>query len=355
MRLNELGSFNFPELAAWPQPRYGGKYWHMYILKLREDETLHWYPRYIEKDGNENSIIADMYDSYSSATEAADKLNNEFLSNIDSLSLEEFKKASLRLKVEKALTAKTRLTNEEQLMLEEGIKKNAQVPRLKQEELIIDTEITSSELKSLIFNVLNEMPYLHFIHISRHGYSLLLKEDGSWARVQCSTSKAEKFFYRECIARGFGLSGFEHWGKTKSAIRAMLLPRANELLQLASVKRMLSEALSKGQKVLLVDGFVFWFEDHNQVGWTVKEASDSGAGAKGNTLWKEGTIISKNHGRIVVLPYIKENGDYVQGHTKNAPNDGKALPRHRDEYVELPFEVLNGDVMRGLFGELYYE
>lgn len=135
----------------------------------------------------------------------------------------------------------------------------------------------------------------------------------------------------------------------------MLLPRANELLQLASVKRMLSEALSKGQKVLLVDGFVFWFEDHNQVGWTVKEASDSGAGAKGNTLWKEGTIISKNHGRIVVLPYIKENGDYVQGHTKNAPNDGKALPRHRDEYVELPFEVLNGDVMRGLFGELYYE
>ncbi|CHK89876.1 Uncharacterised protein [Salmonella enterica subsp. enterica serovar Typhi] len=77
--------------------------------------------------------------------------------------------------------------------------------------------------------------------------------------------------------------------------------------------------------------------------------------SNGNTLWKEGTIISKNHGRIVVLPYTKENGEHVRGYTKNAPNDGNALPRHKNEYVELPFEVLEGDLMIGLLGELNYE
>ena len=48
-------------------------------------------------------------------------------------------------------------------------------------------------------------------------------------------------------------------------------------------------------------------------------------------------------------------GEKVQGHTKNAPHDGKALPRHPDQYVSLPFEILNGDLMIGLFGELHYE
>ncbi|MGY3258705.1 hypothetical protein ACVWWS_000159 [Pseudomonas chlororaphis] len=66
-------------------------------------------------------------------------------------------------------------------------------------------------------------------------------------------------------------------------------------------------------------------------------------------------VISKNHGRIVVLPYIKENGQKVQGHTKNSSHEKKALPRHPDEYVEVPFEVLRGDLMIELFGGLPYE
>ena len=74
-----------------------------------------------------------------------------------------------------------------------------------------------------------------------------------------------------------------------------------------------------------------------------------------NTLWHEGTILSKNHGRIVVAPYIKENGKKVQRHTKNTPHDVKALPRHRDQYVPLPSELLEGDLMIGLFDELHYE
>lgn len=51
----------------------------------------------------------------------------------------------------------------------------------------------------------------------------------------------------------------------------------------------------------------------------------------------------------------KENGEFVQGHTKNAPHDGKAKPRPPKEYVNLPYEILEDDLMIGLFGELKYE
>ncbi|KAA0636527.1 hypothetical protein E2K69_19570, partial [Escherichia coli] len=54
-------------------------------------------------------------------------------------------------------------------------------------------------------------------------------------------------------------SGWRKTTKLSCVIRSMLLPRANRLLQLASVKRMLDEALRNGQKVLVVGNFVFWF------------------------------------------------------------------------------------------------
>ncbi|EPL7485084.1 hypothetical protein R2536_006988, partial [Pseudomonas aeruginosa] len=124
---------------------------------------------------------------------------------------------------------------------------------------------------------------------------------------------------------------------------------------LASVRQMLAEARMRGQRVLVCGGFVFWFEDDGVPRWIVKNSGGESNSDEGTTLWHEGTILSKNHGRIVVLPYIKENGEQIQGHTKNAPHDGKALPRHRDQYVTLPFEILEGDLMIGLFGELHYE
>lgn len=70
--------------------------------------------------------------------------------------------------------------------------------------------------------------------------------------------------------------------------------------------------------------------------------------------WKEDTIRSTNHGRLVILPYIKEGGEQVRSHTKNGPNNWRALPRHPDHYVDIPFSLYEGDLMIGLFGELPY-
>ncbi|UQV18974.1 hypothetical protein MU852_03655 [Brevundimonas albigilva] len=117
---------------------------------------------------------------------------------------------------------------------------------------------------------------------------------------------------------------------------------------------MLAEALARGERMLVSNGIVFWYEPDGQLGWMVKSTT-SDKGEDGATLWREGTILSTNHGRLVVLPYIKENGEFVRGHTKNGPGDGRAKPRHPDHYVEIPFRELKGDLMIGLFGELPYE
>ncbi|HDL7635037.1 TPA: hypothetical protein PXO86_004070 [Yersinia enterocolitica] len=353
MRLDQMPGHNLPAFAVWPQPFYEHNLWFMYSLRLREDNSLHWYRRYIGKEGKANLAFSDIYADYTLATVTAMRMNKEMIDNIELLSIPAVEKLSLRLKVEKAVTAKSRLLNEEQLMLEIAIRNQDKVPKSKIEQLILKPE--HEKFRESLFETLSKTPDIKIAYIFHDHILLTRKEPNDWSGRHEYAKIAAKKYYQEIIARGFGLSGLDHWGKTKSAIRSMLLPRANQLLELASVKRMLAEARMKGQKVLVVDGFVFWFEEHNQIGWVVKEASDSGSSSKGNTLWKEGTITSKNHGRIVVLPYVKENGEQVQGHTKNAPNDGKALPRHPNEYVELPFEVLEGDVMRGLFGELHYE
>ncbi|TDX23351.1 hypothetical protein [Rhodovulum visakhapatnamense] len=202
------------------------------------------------------------------------------------------------------------------------------------------------------------MPYLQVAKVgrsnSRWSQSLLyLGIDGVWSKPYHAGAKAALTAEHAKIANGFDLSANIHWGKAKARIRQILLPRANQLLQLASVQRLLAEALARGERVLVSNGIVFWYEDDG-LGWQIK-ATSATRESDGATIWREGTILSTNHGRLVVLPYIKENGEQVRGHTRNGPNDGRALPRHHDHYVEIPFSLYDGDLMIGLFGELPYE
>ncbi len=128
----------------------------------------------------------------------------------------------------------------------------------------------------------------------------------------------------------------------------MLLPKANKLLQLASVQRLLAEAKLKGQSVLVSNGYLFWYEEDGNIGWTIKQTDSTLSDNRGNTVWLEGKIESKNHGRLIILPYKKSNGDFLNSHTKNAPHEGPAKPRHPSQYVSLPFHVLKDDLMIGL-------
>jgi len=352
MRLDQMKGFSYPTLAIWPQPKPEfGDVWQMHEYKLTEDEKLAWFPRYVETENKH--VRLDIYNTYEDAVAVAKEQNPKLILQLNSIGLNESKQESLRLKVEKAVMSKGRLQSEERLMLQEAIRSHKTANDISDSELVLPERFES--LRMPLITQLKETLYIRIAGFPKNRIILIRDGESDWSKTGTFNQKTAKYCYRERIAAGFGLSATDHWGKTKAKIRSLLLPRANQLLQLASVKRMLDQARREGQQVLLAGGFVFWYEENGGVGWVVKEASESGAGVKGNTLWEQGKIISKNHGRIVVFPYIKENGECVQGHTKNSPNDGKALPRHPNEYLQLPFKILEDDLLIGLFGELKYE
>lgn len=347
----QIAGYSLTPLAMFPIPVYevDGCYW-MYEYKLKENSELQWFRKAIKVENR--FFRAEIHYEFESAVSIALTENVSLIKNIQNLDISDDEKLSLKLKVEKAVTSLSRRLHEEQLMLNEAIKRNHNFPKPDLKSLVVPDNLNS--IQEALYAELTKTPYIEIVRLQKYRLTLRLESPNRWVRAK-HTAATAKYAFREKIARGFGYSGLSHWGETKAAIRAKLLPRANQLLQLSSVKRMLDEALANGHRVLVSGNFVFWFEDKNQVGWIVKEVHGSETEKDGETLWTEGTILSKNHGRLVILPYIKENGDFIQGHTKNAPHDGKALPRHKNEYIELPFKVLRDDLMIGLFGELNYE
>ncbi|MFP3995120.1 hypothetical protein SHV74_11265 [Pseudomonas capeferrum] len=352
MRIEKTPHYSIPTIAVLPYRRFHiGWTWYLRALKLFPSGELIWTHHFV--DNGEGHARSSVFQTYGEAVKAADTFNVLHPERVRQAEASSELAASTILKVGKALTAGRRLRDEEELMEQEAIRRNAHLPRPAAHEL----QLTSphERLRNDLAEQLAEAPYLRIVAFPRFRTSLRLTDNLTWEPAGTLNSKLSQLCYRERIARGFGLSGGNHWGRTKAHIRAELLPRANQLLQIAGVKRMLAEARARGQRVLVIGSFVFWYEEDASPRWVVKNAGSGSAGSESETLWHEGTILSRNHGRIVVLPYVKENGERVQGHTKNAPQDGKALPRHPDDYVELPFEVLEGDLMIGLFGELSYE
>lgn len=355
LKWSELKRASDVVLAVWPHYRPRFERWMMQELIDKGEFAPIWRDRMVP--GENDRVFADHYPDRETAIAAANELNPPLQQALAARAIDPVIKRSLTLKVDKALQAKQRLQDEEALMLAEALRRHAddERPDAAALKLVPDSERYRQELAEQ----LAKMPYLKVAKVGRTGNSwryvlLYLGPDGVWPKPYPAGEKAAQTAERAKIANGFNLSASSHWGKTKSRIRQILLPRANQLLQLASVQRMLAEALARGERVLVSNGIVFWYEPNGGVGWLVKETSST-RDSEGATIWREGTIVSTNHGRLVVLPYVKENGEHFRGHTKNGPNDGRALPRHPDHYVEIPFHLYDGDLMIGLFGELPYE
>ncbi|RBW42588.1 hypothetical protein DS885_15260 [Psychromonas sp. B3M02] len=314
-------------------------------LYLNKNSELKWY-----------NYLADsrllQFDSIEEALKYTESLNTHLQENITSLSLNPDEKSSLRLKISKSVTCKNRIITEEMQMYNVAISHHSKtIP-----PAFDAIEINFEKLKKPLFEQLKVTPYISIFACPQHDVLLIQNPNKKtdWGQHTKLTKKRLELFYRARICEGFELSAEEHWGETKAEIRRRLLPRANQLLHLASVKRLLAEALINGHKVLVFGGYVFWYEESN-LKWEVKLTKDTYDTSSSKTLWNEGTILSKNHGRLIVLPYKKNNGNQISGHTKNAPNDSPALPRHKDEYVELPFIKLEGDLMYELMGEIHYQ
>ncbi|GAA4771515.1 hypothetical protein GCM10023219_17910 [Stakelama sediminis] len=355
MKWSELKRASDTILAVWPNYRPLHERWFMQELVDKGELAPIWRERMVP--GDNDAVFADHYPDRDTAIAAADALNPTLRAALSGRAMDSVAKRSLQLKVEKALQSKQRLQDEEALMLAEALRRHVGDEQPSADALKLSPE--AERYRADLAEQLAAMPYLKVAKVGRSNnrwthYLLFLGHDGIWSKPYLAGEKAALTAERAKIANGFDLSATMHWGKTKARIRQILLPRANQLLQLASVQRLLAEALARGERVLVSNGIVFWYEADGGIGWQVKETSSTRK-AEGETVWKEGTILSTNHGRLVVLPYIKENGEHIRGHTKNGPNDGRALPRHPDHYVEIPFSLYDGDLMIGLFGELPYE
>lgn len=342
-------------LAVWPHYRPLHERWFMQELVDKGELAPIWRERLVP--GENDAVFSDHYPDRPSAIAAANALNPTFRQSLAAREMDPVAKRSLELKIDKALQSKQRLQDEEALMLAEALRRHEADERSDPASLKLASE--SEHYRGDLAEQLSRMPYLKLAKVgrsnSRWTQVLLYKgPDGVWSKPYIAGEKAAMTAERAKIANGFDLGAGTHWGKAKAKIRQILLPRANQLLQLASVQRLLAEAFARGERVLISNGIVFWYEEDGAIGWQVKETSSTQE-SDGATIWKEGTIRSTNHGRLVILPYIKEDGEQVCGHTKNGPNDGRALPRHPDHYVEIPFSLYDGDLMIGLLGELPYE
>lgn len=355
MKWSDLKRSSDVILALWPYYRPDTEQWVMQELVYMDNFPPKWRDHFYPNE--KGNVYADIYPNRDAAVTAANKRNPELKLSLYNHIPNPVDRHSIELKIDKALQAKRRLQEEESLMLTEALRRHARTERPSAFSLKIAPN--AEQYREDLTKQLAIMPYLKVARVgetsnSRKQCIIYRNRENIWSSPERVERKNAQLAERAKIANGFDLLGSSHWGEIKAQIRSLLLPRANQLLQLASVKRLLAEALAQGQRVLVSNGIVFWYEN-DIIGWQVKQTSSSTQKDEGETIWESGTIVSTNHGRLVVLPYIKENGEKVKGHTKNGPKDGRALPRHPDDYLEIPFSLYDGDLMIGLLGELPYE
>ena len=187
------------------------------------------------------------------ALKIAKQRNKNLLENISILPITLDHQETITLKVNKELQKKERLVNEEKLMLQEAQRRAETRRKPEINELILPER--SEKFRQTLHAQLITMPYLTRVLVSEKNKQFILERSKEnelkWSQPISAKKKAIEYTCKATIAEGFDLDPEVHWGKTKATIRDLLLPKANKLLQLASVQRLLAEAKLKGQFVRL--------------------------------------------------------------------------------------------------------
>lgn len=214
------------------------------------------------------------------------------------------------------------------------------------EAMSLGSDCHSSEPENVLDSIhrtLSARPYLRhvltnfgeFLRLWTSRDGLIWQEWGSyekWDRKRQVASRAR-------ATDAFGESPFEHWGKVRGRLLERLKSPELDLLHREDVIARLAEARSRGIDFVVI-GIVGFIWDAEAGEWQrrdVERPDTVGGREQVSTLWREGRIVSNNHGRIIVLPFIKQDGSKVEGHTRNAPFLGPAEPRAVP--VEIPFAV----------------
>jgi hypothetical protein len=217
--------------------------WIIRALKALPSGEVKWMHHCIEFNGHAKSQA---FNCHEEARAFTAQFNEGIAARVNALGLDKTHTVSLGLKAEKELTVQARLADEERMMLAEALRRHAKTQRPKREDLILPSE--SQSVRDALFKQLEQTPYLKIFYSSSLNTALARSGEYDWSRRLNPSKKCAMYFARDKIAQGFDLSGDGHWGKTKAEIRAKLLPRANQLLQLASVQKILFNAKARGQR-----------------------------------------------------------------------------------------------------------
>jgi hypothetical protein len=125
----------------------------------------------------------------------------------------------------------------------------------------------------------------------------------------------------------------------KSRLLRRLKPEVLGILHRQDIQERLDRARTEGHAFVVFGDWGFLWNPERER-WEQRDferpETDGGPG-RGSCLWREGRIISNNHGRIIVLPLTKADGTNVDGYTRNAPHQGRSEPRANS--IEIPFKV----------------
>lgn len=85
------------------------------------------------------------------------------------------------------------------------------------------------------------------------------------------------------------------------------------------LEALLAADLEAGYRVVRLDGHLFIRSDNR---WRPARL----APVSGEASWERGVIVSRNFGRVIVPPFIRD-GEIVPGYTRNGPGEGPSEPR----------------------------
>ncbi|AEI66279.1 hypothetical protein [Corallococcus macrosporus] len=254
------------------------------------------------------------------------------------LEMQEARRVSSELRERKAKERSERRAREDAFLSAKAADKAAALVPPERDALLLVGRASESVLKRIAV-ALCEKPYLRHVLMFESGYPrLYVSEDGlvwkEWGRNETYESK-RRIAARAVIADAFGMDPKDHWGRVRGALLKMLKPSNLDMLHRKDVQDALEKARAAGRTLVVIRQLAFlWDEEAGE--WHLREVErrDS-ATAPGCTLWAEGPIESTNYGRIIVLPYVKEDGTQVVGHTRNAPHEGLAEPRAETKVIRF--------------------
>ncbi|MFP1681583.1 hypothetical protein ACLD0W_03675 [Alloalcanivorax sp. C16-1] len=190
-----MPGYNLYVLAAFPQPFFErGAGYIMYDYKMKRDGGLQWFVRYLK---NGSGFKADYYEELDKAIDAAEEMNEHLINNVDSLDVSNEDKASIKIKVEKAVIVRKRRLLEERLMLTEAINRSGEIGLLQHEDLAVPSD--REVLKVALFEALKETPYVKLVRLAQHGVTLM-EESGRW--VYARHNKKRRCILTENVSLG---------------------------------------------------------------------------------------------------------------------------------------------------------